>query len=148
MGWGVFRKCGTELGLLITLRELSTIIKRQDLPKINGITMTLEKFQTIICKDIALVDFSLGWCAPCRIQEKIIRSLKNRFTDQAAVAIMDLDADRKLAADFFIQSVPTVILFQNGKEVQRFVGLQSEETLQSAIQSVLNKQKSKRQRDA
>jgi thioredoxin 1 len=110
--------------------------------------MTAETLHTIINNDIALVDFSVSWCAPCRIQAKIISALTHRFSNRAAMAIMDLDADRQLAVDFFIQSVPTVILFQNGKEVRRFVGLQSEETLQSAIQSALEKQSSKRQRDA
>jgi thioredoxin 1 len=110
--------------------------------------MTNPLFQTIINNHIALVDFSLGWCAPCRIQEKIINSLYKRFSDRAMVAVMDLDTNRQLAVDFFIQSVPTVILFQNGKEVLRFVGLQSEETLQSAILSALKKHSSKRQRDA
>ena len=51
---------------------------------------------------------------------------------------MDLDENRQLAMDFFIQSVPTLILFRNGKEVCRFVGLQSEETLSKAIENVLD----------
>lgn len=110
--------------------------------------MTAETIESIISNDIALVDFSLGWCAPCRIQEKIIRSLMGRFSGQAVVAVMDLDTHRTLAVDYFIQSVPTLILFQNGREARRFVGLQSEETLQSAIQTALEKLNSKRQRDA
>lgn len=68
------------------------------------------------------------------------------------MAVIDLEADRQLAADFLIQSVPTLILFRNGKEVRRFVGLQSEETLKGAIENLVQvkmlRTDSKRQRDA
>lgn len=95
------------------------------------------EFQTQMTQGIALVDFGVSWCAPCRIQETIIDSLCRRYLRRAAVVVMDLDEHRQLAADFSIQSVPTLILFKRGKEVRRFVGLQSEETLGSAIESIL-----------
>lgn len=95
------------------------------------------EFQKKLPRGISLVDFGVSWCAPCRIQEKIIGSLLKRFSRRAALVVMDLDENRELASEFFIQSVPTLILFRNGEEIRRFVGLQSEETLTRAIENSL-----------
>jgi len=103
----------------------------------NKFKISSAEFQAQLNQGIALVDFGVSWCAPCRIQETIIDSLCRRYLRRAEVVVMDLDENRKLAADFFIQSVPTLILFKNGEEVCRFVGLQSEDTLSKAIEHAL-----------
>ncbi len=103
----------------------------------NKSKRTPAEFQAQLNQGIALVNFGVSWCAPCRIQETIVDSLCRRYLRRAAVVVMDLDENRHLAADFFIQRVPTLILFKNGEEVCRFVGLQSEDTLSKAIEQVL-----------
>ena len=94
----------------------------------------LEKAKT---NGLALVDFSAPWCAPCRLQEPIIRKLANRFAGRASIAAVNIDGTREIASNLGIQSIPTLILFRNGKEVQRFVGLQSEVTLSEALRKLL-----------
>jgi len=86
---------------------------------------------------LTLVDFSAPWCAPCRLQEPIIRQLADQFTGKAVIAEVNIDASREMAANLGIRSIPTLILFINGKEVQRFVGLQSEATLSEALEKLL-----------
>ena len=86
---------------------------------------------------LTLVDFSAPWCAPCRLQEPIIRQLAGEFKGKASIAEVNIDASREMAADLGIRSIPTLILFINGKEVQRFVGLQSEATLSEALEKLL-----------
>jgi thioredoxin 1 len=86
---------------------------------------------------VALVDFDVSWCAPCRIQEIIIASLARRFSGRAAILILDLDHNSQLAGIKQIKNVPTLILFKERKEVTRFIGLQSEETLSRAIEDAL-----------
>ena len=87
---------------------------------------------------LTLVDFSAPWCAPCRLQEPIIRQLADQFTGKAVIAEVNIDASREIAANLGIRSIPTLILFINGKEVQRFVGLQSEATLSEAMEKLLS----------
>ena len=88
-------------------------------------------------KGLILLDFSAPWCAPCRLQEPIIRQLADQFTGKAVIAEVNIDASREIAANLGIRSIPTLILFINGKEVQRFVGLQSEATLSEALEKLL-----------
>ena len=89
-------------------------------------------------KGLILLDFSAPWCAPCRLQEPIIRQLADQFTGKAVIAEVNIDASREIAANLGIRSIPTLILFINGKEVQRFVGLQSEATLSEAMEKLLS----------
>ncbi len=98
---------------------------------------TFSEFKTITARGVALVDFDVPWCASCRIQERIIHSLARRFCGCASVVSVDVDEVRKIAIELDIQNVPTLILFKEGKEIHRFVGLQSEETLSQAIENEL-----------
>ena len=88
-------------------------------------------------KGLTLVDFSAPWCAPCRMQAPIIRKLADQFAGRASIAAVNIDGTREMASNLGIRSIPTLILFRNGKEVQRFVGLQSEGTLSEALIKLL-----------
>jgi thioredoxin 1 len=95
-----------------------------------------EELETVKRKALALVDFGAPWCAPCRLQAPIILRLAAQFKGKASVAAANIDEVRDMAAKLGIQSVPTLILFIKGKEVQRFVGLQSEATLSEALRKL------------
>ena len=86
---------------------------------------------------VVLVDFNASWCAPCRAQEPIIRHLATKFEEQARVTSLNIDENRETALKLCIHSIPTLVLFKNGKEIQRFIGLQSEKSLSQAIENVL-----------
>ena len=83
------------------------------------------------------MDFSAPWCAPCRLQDPIIRRLAAQFEGKASMAAVNIAENGELAMALGIQSIPTLILFRNGKELQRFVGLQSEATLSAALKELL-----------
>lgn len=86
---------------------------------------------------IALVHFGAPWCAPCLLQEPIIHRLAMQFEGKALIAEMNMDESPDVASDLGIQSIPTIILFKNGKEIQRFVGLHSEAALSGALGGLL-----------
>jgi thioredoxin 1 len=88
-------------------------------------------------KGVALVDFGAPWCAPCRLQEPIIRRLALQFKGKASFGAVNIDENPDAAINLGIRGVPTLILFRNGKEVLRFVGLQSEGTLSEALKNLL-----------
>lgn len=94
-------------------------------------------FKNEIEQGITLVDFNAPWCTPCRAQEPILIALAKQFEGKASVAAMNIDDNRETAANLGIQSIPTLIIFKNGTEIQRFVGLQSEDTLEDAIKKLL-----------
>ena len=95
------------------------------------------EFRSAIRHGVVLVDFNAAWCAPCRAQEPIVRQLARKFQDRAMVTSLNIDENRETALELCIHSIPTLVLFKNGKEIQRFIGLQSEKSLSQAIKNVL-----------
>ncbi len=92
-----------------------------------------ESFDFIIRNGITLAEFDILWCAPCRLQRAIMEQLAEKFKGRVSVTGFNVDDCRQLAMRLNITSVPTLILFKNGKEVRRFIGLQSDKTLSSAL---------------
>ena len=72
---------------------------------------------------IAMVDFWAGWCGPCKMLAPVIESLGEQYADKVLVGKVDVDEEGTLAARYGVMSIPTVIFFQNGKEVDRKVGV-------------------------
>ena len=87
-----------------------------------------------------MVDFNAPWCGPCRAQEPIIQQLSEQFTGKAIIAEMNIDDNQETAVALGIQSIPTLAVFKNGKEVQRFVGLQSSKTLTQALEEIISQE--------
>ena len=99
--------------------------------------LSTEEFENAIKNGVSLVDFNAPWCAPCRMQGPIIHQLSEQFKGKALIAEMNIDENRETAVKMGIQSIPTLAVFKNGKEMKRFVGLQSQDTLSKAIEEML-----------
>jgi thioredoxin 1 len=97
----------------------------------------MNQFEQQIQKGVTLIDFNASWCAPCKAQEPIIKKLKNLYQNKASIVEIDIDEHRDLATRYMVQSIPTLILFKDGKEVKRFVGLQTEITIAKNIDELL-----------
>jgi thioredoxin 1 len=91
-------------------------------------------FTELTSQGLVLVDFYADWCGPCRMLSPILEALSNEMGDKLRIAKLDVDHASKTTASFQITSVPTMILFKNGKEVERIVGLKDLETLKKLVQ--------------
>ena len=69
-----------------------------------------------------LVDFWAEWCGPCRIVLPIVEEIAGEMAGQAKVCKVNVDECQDLAADFNVMSIPTLIIFKNGKPVDQIVG--------------------------
>ena len=98
---------------------------------------TTQDFKQSIQNGVSLIDFNAPWCGPCRAQEPILQQLAEQFTGQATIAEMNVDDNQETAIALGIQSSPTLALFKDGKEVKRFVGLQSSQTLTQALEETI-----------
>lgn len=98
---------------------------------------SLEEFETAIAEGVSLMDFNAPWCGPCRSQEPILESISGRLSGSASVSAINVDENRDIATKFGIQSIPTIILFKDSNEMDRFVGLQSEDTLLTAMKNLI-----------
>ena len=96
-----------------------------------------EDYETAIESGLTLMDFNAPWCAPCHTQEPILEQLSIQYEGKAIISAMNVDENQDIAAMLGIQSIPTMILFKNNKEIQRFVGVQSESTLSDAMDKLL-----------
>jgi len=85
----------------------------------------------------ALVDIGATWCGPCKALEPSIAALAKEYGDRVTVGKLDVDEAPKIAQQFGVMGVPTVIFMKNGKEVYRFVGTQSKERIADLIQDHL-----------
>lgn len=97
--------------------------------------LTDDNFAQSIDKGITLVDFHAEWCGPCQMMSPILDEIAEKFEGKAVVAKIDIDVEQKTAAQFQVSSVPTLILFKDGKEVERLVGLRDAEQIEKFISS-------------
>ena len=95
--------------------------------------ITTANFETEVLKSErpVLIDFWATWCGPCMRQGPVVEELAE---EGYAVGKVDVDQNMALAQQFRVVSIPTLILFKNGAEVQRFVGLTSKEDLKNALE--------------
>jgi len=94
---------------------------------------SVEQFSTVTTDyDVVLVDFYADWCGPCKMLEPTVAAIAAE-TD-AAVAKVDIDQHQGLAAQYGVRSVPTLLLFADGKQVEQIVGAQDESKLRSLVE--------------
>lgn len=95
--------------------------------------LTTADFKESIANGRVLVDFWAGWCGPCKMLAPVIDELAAEKGDKVKVAKVDVDAEGALAAEYGVMGIPTVILFEDGKEKERFVGVRAKEDYVAAI---------------
>jgi len=84
-----------------------------------------------------LVDFSAEWCGPCKMMPPILKELKGKLGDAVTILKMDIDRNPAVAASYQIQSVPTLIVFQNGQIKWRQSGVMPAGQIQSVLEGIL-----------
>jgi len=91
--------------------------------KITYVKNTKE-FDDLLAKEkFVLVDFWATWCAPCRMVAPVIEKISDQYEGKVAVAKVDVDANQELSIRYGIQSIPTVILFKEGKVESKEIGV-------------------------
>jgi len=100
-----------------------------------ALEITDANFEEVVLKSDkpVLVDFWAAWCGPCRMLAPIVEELSEEFDGKAVVGKVDVDTQTKYAGEFGIRNIPTVLIFKDGKMVQRQVGVAPKTTYANLI---------------
>ena len=107
----------------------------------NVLELTDNDFESEVerASGVALVDFWAEWCAPCRVFAPVLEELAAEYADRVSVRKLNVDEGKATAAKYEIRAIPTTIVFQDGKEVERFVGVTKKETLKERLDAALSR---------
>jgi thioredoxin 1 len=86
-----------------------------------------------------LIDFWAAWCGPCKMIAPIVEQLSEKFSGTVKVVKMDVDVNPVTSMTYEISSIPTLMLFNKGQAINKFVGFRPLEQLEAAIKGSLNK---------
>jgi thioredoxin 1 len=94
-------------------------------------------FHSQVANGVVLVDFYADWCGPCKAIAPVVAELADEMNGKATVAKVNVDNAQGIAGEFNVSSIPTLILFKNGQEVKRVVGIKDKNSLRDMIQAAL-----------
>jgi thioredoxin 1 len=124
------------LGILLTawlLLNMYARIKMKSTPKVADsdkiLTLTDKDFDQQTKDRLVLVDFWAEWCAPCRMMAPILNEVASELPDGSFVGKVNIETYQSMAQQFNVRNIPTLILFKDGKEINRFVGVKTKDYL-------------------
>lgn len=113
--------------LYFKLQKMKRMPAVADIEKL--IALTDKNFGHQIKNGVTLVDFWAPWCMPCKIMAPILNEVAESVDGSYKVAKLNVDQYQSIAAKYNIRSIPTTVLFKNGNEIDRFVGVKQKDFL-------------------
>jgi len=102
----------------------------------NVTELTLENFNEFIKEDKVVVDFWAEWCGPCKMISPIIEDLAKDLNGKAKFGKVNVDNNQELAQRFGVMSIPTLVFFRDGQQVDSSVGVISKEDIEKKIKEI------------
>jgi thioredoxin 1 len=84
-----------------------------------------------------LVDFWAAWCGPCQMIAPVVEQVAEEFKDALRVVKLDVDTNQRSATSYGVQSIPTLLIFKDGKEVKRLVGFMPKDRLSGEVSRII-----------
>lgn len=123
--------------LILLILIVYAKFKMKNLPSVsdheNILTLTDKNFDHQTIGKIVLVDFWAEWCAPCKMMAPILNDVASELSGDKYVGKLNIEEFQSMAQRFNVRSIPTLILFKDGKEINRFVGIKTKDFLLKAM---------------
>ena len=103
----------------------------------DAVEITTATFGETTKTGVTLVDFWAEWCGPCKMITPMINELAGEFDRKATVGKVNADDNQDLLAQHNVSSLPSLLVFKNGEEVNRFIGITPKEELAAAIDAAI-----------
>jgi len=117
---------------------LDTTVKGQNTSSKQPIILNDNNFSTTIANnELIVVDFWATWCGPCRMVGPVIEELAAQYSGKITFGKMNLDENQTVPSSFGVMSIPTIIIFNHGKEVERSVGAYPKTHIEEMIKRYL-----------
>ena len=123
------------VSLILAVTFLAGGCSGGDLPISNTGSVSAEEFNKEIAAGVVLVDFWAPWCPPCRRQGPIVDEVAEKAKAYGKVIKLNTDDEPDIASKFEIRSIPTLIIFKDGKIQKQFKGLTNASTLIAAMKA-------------
>ncbi len=117
--------------LFFAYRKMKNIPMEPDNPRIK--ILTDKNFSNQIKTGISLVDFWASWCMPCKMMIPVLNEVAGEVGGQVSVCKVNIEEYQSIAQKHAVRNIPTMVIFKNGKEVDRVVGVKSKEFLINKI---------------
>jgi thioredoxin 1 len=101
-------------------------------PKIK--VLNNKNFKIQIRSGITLVDFWAPWCGPCKMMAPVLNDLAESISEDASIGKVNVDHHQPLASKYKIRNIPTLVMYKEGKEVNRYVGVKTKKFLMKEIE--------------
>lgn len=113
--------------MFFTYRKMKNTPVGPDNPQIKNLTD--KTFSQQIGKGVTLVDFWASWCMPCKMMVPVLNELAGEVGDNVTVCKVNIEEYQSIAQKHSVRNIPTMLIFKNGKEVDRVVGVKSKDFL-------------------
>jgi len=92
-----------------------------------------KNFEQTVAKGVSLVDFWAAWCGPCKIQGPIVDDVADELNGKANICKLDVDKNQRISQKYGIQNIPTILIFKDGKPVNKLVGVKPKSAILKAL---------------
>lgn len=118
--------------IAISYKKVQNMADTPNSPKIK--VLNNKNFKPQIRSGITLVDFWAPWCGPCKMMAPVLNDLAESTGDQITIGKVNVDHHQPLASKYKVRNIPTLVMFREGKEVARYLGVKSKKFLIKEIE--------------
>ena len=94
--------------------------------------------KVISSEKLTVVDFWAEWCGPCRMVGPVVEQIAQSYSDKIKVVKLNVDENQEIAMKYGIQSIPSLLIFKNGKEIKRTIGAAPKDTYVKFINEAIS----------